>query len=56
MEMFIVISACLWEEGAEGLSQLIYLAFSSRSLCDSFWVGGSSVWKIASYAQLCFLH
>lgn len=46
----------LWEEGAEQLSQLIYLVFSSRSLCDSFWVGGSSVWKIASYAQLCFLH
>lgn len=35
-EMSLVISACLWEEGAEGLSQLIYLVFSSRSLCDNF--------------------
>lgn len=54
MEMFLVISACLWEEGTEGLSQLIYLVFSSRSLCDSFWVGSSLAWKVASYAQLYF--
>lgn len=45
MEMSLLISACLWEEGAEGLSPVIYLLFSTRSLCDSFWAGSSPAYR-----------
>lgn len=55
MKMPLLISACLWEEGAEGLSQAIYLFFSSRSLCDSFWFGSSpaSRWLTMHISAFC---